>query len=94
MPATRPGQRSKVFVDVSQHNEDFRRRDGQNEIWDFTIGPHDGNLYLLLGDEPHPNVGRVRIYEPNVTLGDPPLGDLFLLPVTHGTQTRIEFFPN
>lgn len=34
-----PGQRSKVFVDVSQHNEDFRGREPLNEICFFYLNP-------------------------------------------------------
>jgi hypothetical protein len=35
----RPGQRSKVFVDVSQHNDDFANRDPENEICFFYLNP-------------------------------------------------------
>jgi hypothetical protein len=34
-----PGQRSKVFADVSQHNNDFRRRDPANEVCFFYLNP-------------------------------------------------------
>jgi hypothetical protein len=34
-----PGQRSKVFIDVSQHNEDFRSREPLNEICFFYLNP-------------------------------------------------------
>lgn len=34
-----PGQRSKVFLDVSQHNDDFRRRDPLNEVCFFYLNP-------------------------------------------------------
>lgn len=34
-----PGQRSKVFVDVSQHNDDFRRQDAHNEVCFFYLNP-------------------------------------------------------
>jgi len=34
-----PGQRSKVFADVSQHNNDFRRRDPLNEVCFFYLNP-------------------------------------------------------
>lgn len=35
----RPGQRSKVFVDVSQHNDDFRQHDPENEVCFFYLNP-------------------------------------------------------
>ena len=63
-----------------------------NEMADFTIGPHDGNLYVVVAGRV-PTVDRVTIYEPNIVLGDPPLGTVFNLPATHGTQTQIDFFP-
>lgn len=34
-----PGQRSKIFVDVSQHNDDFSGRDPENEICFFYLNP-------------------------------------------------------
>lgn len=34
-----PGQRSKVFVDVSHHNREFRSRDGDNEVCFFYLNP-------------------------------------------------------
>jgi hypothetical protein len=34
-----PGQRSKVFIDVSQHNEDFRAREALNEVCFFYLNP-------------------------------------------------------
>jgi hypothetical protein len=39
-----------------------------------------------------PTDDRVTIYEPNTALGDLPLGMVFNLPATHGTQTKIDFF--
>jgi hypothetical protein len=34
-----PGQRSKVFVDVSHHNDDFQERDPLNEVCFFYLNP-------------------------------------------------------
>lgn len=34
-----PGQRSKVFVDVSAHNDDFRENDEDNEVCFFYLNP-------------------------------------------------------
>jgi hypothetical protein len=67
--------------------------DTENEIADFAIGPHDGRLYLLVAGRAAATVDRVTIYEPDIALGDAPLGTVFNLDPTHGTQTRIEFFP-
>jgi hypothetical protein len=47
-----PGQRSKVFVDVSQHNDDFRRRDSQNEICFFYFNPGPSGRQIARVDIP------------------------------------------
>lgn len=48
----RPGQRSKVFVDVSQHNEDFSRRDEKNEICFFYFNPGPSGRQIARVDIP------------------------------------------
>ena len=43
----RPGQRSKIFIDISSHNEEFRQRDALNEVCFFYFnagGPGGGNM--------------------------------------------------
>lgn len=47
-----PGQRSKVFVDVSQHNEDFTRRDEHNEICFFYFNPGPSGRQIARVDIP------------------------------------------
>jgi hypothetical protein len=47
-----PGQRSKVYVDVSQHNEDFSRRDAMNEICFFYFNPGPGGRQIARVDIP------------------------------------------
>lgn len=46
-----PGERSPVFVDISQHNNTFRERDGRNEVCFF---------YLKTGPNPR-QVARVDV---------------------------------
>ena len=45
-----PGQRSKVFVDVSQHNEDFGGRDRRNEVCFFYF--NSGRRHIARVDVP------------------------------------------
>lgn len=47
-----PGQRSKVFVDVSQHNDDFRQHDPQNEVCFFYLNPGRPDRQLARVDLP------------------------------------------
>lgn len=47
-----PGQRSKVFVDVSQHNDDFRRNDQHNEVCFFYLNPGRPDQQLARVDLP------------------------------------------
>ncbi len=48
----KPGQRSKVFVDVSQHNDDFRERDGMNEVCFFYLNPSRAGKLIARIDIP------------------------------------------
>lgn len=47
-----PGQRSKVFVDVSQHNDDFRERDEMNEVCFFYLNPSRAGRLIARVDIP------------------------------------------
>jgi hypothetical protein len=47
-----PGQRSKVFVDISEHNEDFKRRDPDNEICFFYFNPGPSGQQIARVDIP------------------------------------------
>lgn len=47
-----PGQRSKVFVDVSQQNNNFRDRDAGNEVCFFYFNPGRGSSQLARVDIP------------------------------------------
>ncbi len=48
----KPGQRSKVFVDVSQHNDDFRRHDTLNEVCFFYLNPGQTGRQIARVDVP------------------------------------------
>jgi hypothetical protein len=48
----RPGQRSKVFVDVSQHNDDFRQHDPHNEVCFFYLNPGHPDWQIARVDLP------------------------------------------
>jgi hypothetical protein len=48
----KPGQRSKLFVDVSQHNHDFAQRDAQNEICFFYFNPGPSGRQIARVDIP------------------------------------------
>ncbi len=47
-----PGQRSKVFVDVSQHNDEFREREALNEICFFYFNPGPAGRQIARVDLP------------------------------------------
>ncbi|MCI0396913.1 MAG: DNA double-strand break repair nuclease NurA, partial [Chloroflexi bacterium] len=47
-----PGQRSKVFVDVSQHNQDFYHRDPLNEVCFFYLNPGRSGRQIARVDIP------------------------------------------
>jgi hypothetical protein len=47
-----PGQRSKVFVDVSAHNDDFREKDEENEICFFYLNPGRAGRQIARVDIP------------------------------------------
>lgn len=75
-----PGQRSAVFVDVSQHNEDFRKGDPANEVCFFYINPARAGRQIARVDIPmwvasEPSiVGVVQalIYDQCQIIGDYP----------------------
>lgn len=48
----RPGQRSKVFADVSQHNYDFSNRDPDNEVCFFYLNPGRAGRQIARVDIP------------------------------------------
>ncbi|MDX1662836.1 MAG: DNA double-strand break repair nuclease NurA [Candidatus Promineifilaceae bacterium] len=48
-----PGHRSKVFVDVSQHNNDFRSRDPRNEVCFFYLNPGRSGRQIARVDIPY-----------------------------------------
>jgi hypothetical protein len=76
----KPGQRSAVFVDVSQHNEDFRKGDSANEVCFFYINPGRAGRQIARVDIPmwvavEPSiVGAVQalIYDQCQIVGDYP----------------------
>ena len=47
-----PGQRSKVFVDVSAHNDAFRERDALNEVCFFYLNPGRAGRQIARVDLP------------------------------------------
>jgi len=47
-----PGQRSKIFVDVSQHNDEFRARDPLNEVCFFYLNPGQRGQHIARVDIP------------------------------------------
>lgn len=47
-----PGQRSKVFVDVSAHNDDFRENDEDNEVCFFYLNPGRAGQQIARVDIP------------------------------------------
>jgi hypothetical protein len=47
-----PGQRSKVFIDVSQHNNDFRDGDPLNEVCFFYLNPGQSGRLIARVDLP------------------------------------------
>ncbi len=47
-----PGQRSKVYVDVSQHNADFRENEALNEICFFYLNPGPAGRQIARVDIP------------------------------------------
>ncbi|MFW6070265.1 MAG: DNA double-strand break repair nuclease NurA [bacterium] len=49
---TEPGQRSCVFVDVSQHNTEFANRDGNNEVCFFYLNPSPRGRQIARVDIP------------------------------------------
>jgi hypothetical protein len=75
-----PGQRSKVFLDVSHHNNDFQARDAANAICFFYFNPGRGGQQIARVDLPESvasdadRVGAVHalIYEQCQILGDYP----------------------
>lgn len=48
----KPGQRSKIFIDISQHNEDFRDRDRLNEVCFFYLNPGRSGKQIARVDIP------------------------------------------
>ena len=47
-----PGQRSKVYVDVSQHNADFRDHEARNEVCFFYFNPGPAGRQIARVDMP------------------------------------------
>ncbi|MGH2537339.1 MAG: DNA double-strand break repair nuclease NurA [Candidatus Promineifilaceae bacterium] len=47
-----PGQRSKLFRDVSEHNDEFGRRDPGNEVCFFYLNPGDSGRQIVRVDVP------------------------------------------
>ena len=56
-----PGQRSKVFVDVSHHNDDFQERDPLNEVCFFYLNPGRTGQQIAHGQIAHGQIARVDV---------------------------------
>jgi hypothetical protein len=79
-PLLRMGQRSPVFVDVSQHNSSFRHREPENEICFFYLRTGEGERQLarvdipmwVARDEQNVNALHALIYDQCQILGNYP----------------------
>jgi hypothetical protein len=76
----KPGQRSKVFVDVSAHNDGFRDRDAHNEVCFFYLNPGRAGRQIaridlpigIAGDNEALQAVHALIYDQCQILGDYP----------------------
>lgn len=51
-PILKPGERSKLFIDISQHNKSFRDRDPDNQVCFFYLNPGQRGHQIARVDVP------------------------------------------